>query len=584
MRKLLSYAMYSLLAIAAVTITSCSDDDDNNASYEASIAVTPSTASNLPGAKITFNIAVTAGAGLTSVKLNGTEIKSYTTDTKADAFGYDYTVAADAAIGATIALKFEATDKAGAVKSQDVTVTVGDPGKQTEVLQGAITSNKTLSKDKYYLLKGNVFVQAPAELTVEAGTIILGDKVTKGALVINRGAKIHAVGTAASPIIFTSSAPANFRNYGDWGGVVLLGKATNNVSDAVPIEGIAPSGATSDDGKHGGSNDADNSGELQYVRIEFAGIALSTDNELNGLTMGSVGNATKLDHIQVSYSGDDSYEWFGGTVNAKYLIAYRGWDDDFDTDNGFRGNVQYGVSFRDPNISDKSGSNGFESDNDATGSTRQPLTAPHFANMTWYGPHVYSKPKTLGTGANNDLPYTGAQIDKGTVGANYGFGAHLRRSTNIQIYNSVFVGSNQEGVHFENASATLVFKGNAFARIGLGVNGNVEKKTGTTYDDVNFAVENFGTEAGGAQTGIAAQDLTAKFAGMKYNGDASTKYSNAMSIDQPSALLAANSPYLTGAATVPTGLEQQTYIGAFDATTNWASGTWINYAPASTNY
>src|SRR6185295_5852462 len=169
------------------------------------------------------------------------------------------------------------------------------------------------------------------ELTIEAGTVIFGDKVTKGALIVSRGAKIHAVGTATNPIVFTSTAPKGFRNYGDWGGVVILGKAQNNQSNDQLIEGI--SAATGDNGKHGlgtataGTTENDNSGEFQYVRIEFAGIALSTDNELNGLTMGSVGSATKIDHIQVSYSGDDSYEWFGGTVNTSYLIAYRGWDD-----------------------------------------------------------------------------------------------------------------------------------------------------------------------------------------------------------------------------------------------------------------
>src|SRR3954470_17732778 len=149
-----------------------------------------------------------------------------------------------------------------------------------------ITTNTTWTADKKYLLKGNIYVQAPAELTIEAGTVIMGDKVTKGALIVSRGAKIHAVGTATKPIIFTSSAPASFRNYGDWGGVVLLGKAQNNQSASQAIEGI--SAPTGDNGLYGGdgSTDNDNSGEMQYVRIEFAGIALSTDNELNGLTFG----------------------------------------------------------------------------------------------------------------------------------------------------------------------------------------------------------------------------------------------------------------------------------------------------------
>src|SRR6187431_2814668 len=144
---------------------------------------------------------------------------------------------------------------------------------QKEITE-TITTNTTWTADKKYLLKGNVYVQAPAELTIEAGTVILGDKVTKGALIVSRGAKIHAVGTATDPIVFTSSAPKIYRNYGDWGGVVILGKANNNQSANQLIEGI--SAATGDNGKYGGTTDDDNSGEFQYVRIEFAGIALST--------------------------------------------------------------------------------------------------------------------------------------------------------------------------------------------------------------------------------------------------------------------------------------------------------------------
>ena len=109
---------------------------------------------------------------------------------------------------------------------------------------------------------------------------------------------------------------------------------------------------------------------MKYVRIEYPGIAYSPNNEINGLTFGGVGRGTTIDYIQVSYSGDDSYEWFGGTVNCKHLIAYRGWDDDFDTDFGYQGKLQFLVGLRDPEVADQSGSNGFESDNDGSGSTK----------------------------------------------------------------------------------------------------------------------------------------------------------------------------------------------------------------------
>ncbi len=221
-----------------------------------------------------------------------------------------------------------------------------------------------------------------------------------------------AEGTMENPIVFTSNQDAGSRSYGDWGGVIVLGNATVNKVDPI-IEG----GPTS---TYGGSDDADNSGILKYVRIEFPGIAFQPDKEINGLTLGAVGNGTTIDYIQVSYSGDDSYEWFGGTVNVKHLIAFRGWDDDWDTDYGFHGMVQFCVTLRDPSIADPgSGSNGFESDNDATGSTDAPLTAAVFSNISCFGPLA-----TLST----------------TINSNFKRGMHLRRNTNISIFNSILAG------------------------------------------------------------------------------------------------------------------------------------------------
>jgi hypothetical protein len=152
-------------------------------------------------------------------------------------------------------------------------------------------------------LDGWVYVKSGATLTIEPGTVIRGSKANKGALIIEKGARIIAEGTASDPIIFTSNQDAGSRSYGDWGGVIVLGNATVNKVDPV-IEG----GPTS---TYGGSDDADNSGVLKYVRIEFPGIAFQPDKEINGLTMGGVGTGTEIDYVQVSFSGDDSYEWFG---------------------------------------------------------------------------------------------------------------------------------------------------------------------------------------------------------------------------------------------------------------------------------
>lgn len=286
-----------------------------------------------------------------------------------------------------------------------------------EVLEGNINSDKVLDANKKYLLRGFVNVNEPATLTIPAGTIIFGEKSSKGSLIINRGAKIVAIGTPDRPIVFTSQQPKGQRSAGDWGGIIIQGRARINVPGGTAvIEG----GTGTVYGGGDNPNDDDSSGVLKYVRIEFPGIAFLPDNEINGLTLGGVGRKTVIEYIQVSYSGDDSFEWFGGTVNCKYLIAYRGLDDEFDTDFGYRGKCQFLFGLRDPNIADISGSNGFESDNDGTGTLNSPRTQPIFSNVTLIGP----------------LP----SPDFTQFNSNFKRGAHLRRSTLTSIYNSIIMG------------------------------------------------------------------------------------------------------------------------------------------------
>lgn len=228
----------------------------------------------------------------------------------------------------------------------------------------------------------------------------------------------------------TSAQPAGQRRPGDWGGLIICGKARNN-QGTQQIEG----GPTT---IHGGNNDADNSGIYQYIRVEFAGYPFDTDKEINGITFGSVGSGTTIDHLQVSYSNDDSYEWFGGTVNCKYLVAYKGWDDEFDTDNGFSGTVQYGLSIRDPRIADTSQSNGFESDNNASGAETTPFTSATFKNITFIGPC---------TAKNSDFSNTSDYITAGSVfpdnGSKLGLfqsAIQIRRSSKLNVENTLAVG------------------------------------------------------------------------------------------------------------------------------------------------
>lgn len=292
-----------------------------------------------------------------------------------------------------------------------------------------VFKGKQTLKKGTYLLKGWVYVAAGSELTIEPGTIIKGDKQTMAAIIVERGGKLIAQGTETAPIVFTSEMPKGQRRPGDWGGLILCGKAPHNAGEA-QIEGGPRT-------KHGGNDAHDNSGVLSYVRVEFAGYPFEKDKEINGVTFGSVGDGTKIDHVQVSYSNDDSFEWFGGTVNCKNLIAYRGWDDDFDTDNGFSGHVQYGLSVRDSRIADGSQSNGFESDNDASGSTASPYISAVFSNMTFVGPKA--------TDAN--FANTSSYINAGDLFPSNGSALGLfqaamqiRRGSRLNCINSVAMG------------------------------------------------------------------------------------------------------------------------------------------------
>lgn len=291
------------------------------------------------------------------------------------------------------------------------------------IKSGNITTSETWTKDNIYILSGFVYVKAGATLTIEPGTVIKGDFLSKGTLIIERDAKIYANGTKEQPIVMTSQRPPGQRGYGNWGGLIICGKASVN-QPADPGQGTGQGEAVVEGGVGtiygGGTNpdDDDSSGVVRYVRIEFGGIPFQPNSEINGLTLCGVGRKTVIENVQVSYVGDDAFEWFGGTVNGKWLISYRNWDDDFDTDFGYTGNVQFGLIVRDPQIADQSGSNGFESDNDAAGTSNTPITAPNFSNITVIGPLSFSS----------------------TINNLYRRALHLRRNTRTSVYNSVFTG------------------------------------------------------------------------------------------------------------------------------------------------
>ncbi|MFN0037512.1 MAG: T9SS type A sorting domain-containing protein [Saprospiraceae bacterium] len=413
------------------------------------------------------------------------------------------------------------------------------PSNQEQVVSGNITSNTTWTADKTYVLQGFVYVKNCATLTIQPGTIVKGDKGSKGALIVTRCSKIIADGTVGEPIVFTTNDPNP--TYGSWGGLILLGQAPANCTTCL-IEG----GVT--DGEYGGTDPNDNSGILRYVRIEYPGIAFQPNSEINGLTLGGVGSGTVIDNVQVSYSGDDSFEWFGGTVNCKHLIAYRGLDDDFDADFGYSGDVQFALSVRDPQIADQSSSNGFEIDNDAQGSTNTPKTKPTFSNVTIVGP-------------------------TGTVNSLYNRAAHIRRNSEPGIFNSLLIGTYPVGLFIDgNACAT-----NA-------TNGLLEVKN-TVFAGQTDLLRTNATNGFNINTWFS----TAGFGNDTLLTNAAAKLNDPFTLDFPNAQPTFGSPVLGRAAFTAARVnkpffEKVTYAGAFSGLgsgSDWTCG-WSKFLALNT--
>jgi hypothetical protein len=409
-------------------------------------------------------------------------------------------------------------------------------------VEGSTEEDHTFRANKKYLLKGFVYVMPGATLTIEPGTVIKGDKDSKGTLIIERGARIMANGTEQNPIVFTSNQPKGSRTAGDWGGIIILGAAPTNLpSENAKIEGGV-------DRPYGGTNADDNSGTLKYVRIEYPGIAFQPDNEINGLTLGGVGRGTTIDHVQVTQSGDDAFEFFGGTVNAKYLIAYKTVDDMFDNDNGFSGKLQFVLGIADPNMADASGSNGFESDGDAQGSDATPKTSAVFSNVSLFGPMA-----TSSTTFNN----------------NFKRGMHIRRNSNISVHNSLIagwpVGLLLDGAKTQaNATAgTLKIQNTVISGTPAGKALTVEANG--TYDVATW----FNTEG---KANLVVVDNGELGIAESFNQATRPNFTTAAQL-QTGASFTGMDPFFT---TTP-------YIGAFGNGSDWTAN-WANFNPQDAEY
>jgi hypothetical protein len=420
--------------------------------------------------------------------------------------------------------------------------------KQVVNVTSNITASATWTADKIYVLSGIVRIQNGVTLTVEPGTVVKGgkapDQSNATCLLVDKGGKLVAIGTKEKPIVFTSGEPKGQRDYGDWGGIVIFGNAKANKVNPTYEGGVIP-------GNYGGSDDTDNSGTLKYCRIEFAGFPFEQDRELNSLTMCAVGNGTTIDYVQCSFNNDDAFEWFGGAVNAKHLVAFKTNDDDFDVDQGFRGNVQFGVSLADPNVADVSTKNGFEVDNDAGGTNETPKTAAVFSNMTVIG-------------AFKDTSDVRASL--------HGRGAHLRRNNEISIFNSVIMGW-REGVRMDGATTFNNFRTN----VGF-LQNNIVAGNKTYFS---------------GQGGVVTADFTAFYDSTgnnnrRYALNSSVMLKDAFNYSNPDFRPMAGSPALSGASFANaklnnTNFTATSYIGAFGETDNWMAG-WTNFDPNNAQY
>jgi hypothetical protein len=303
----------------------------------------------------------------------------------------------------------------------------GCPG--TATVPATVSSNLTIPAGCDCRINGTTFVQPGVVMTFQAGAVCKGTKgsATPSVLVFQPDSKIDARGTSVSPVVFTSDQTPGSRNKGDWGGVVILGRAPVNTPGGTDtIEGLPPTA----DLVFGGNESNDSSGVVRFTRVEFSGIELTLDNELNLFVTGGAGRGTTLDHIQGHNGLDDCIEWFGGTVNAKFLVASACGDDGFDTQLGTSGAVQYGLIAQERDTVEAGGSNGWESDNNENGFDLQPRTSHRYCNVTALGVKGQGEPS-----ATNQV------------------GMLARRGTAITVANAIIKGFRDSGVQIRDGAS-----------------------------------------------------------------------------------------------------------------------------------
>jgi fibronectin type III domain protein len=443
--------------------------------------------------------------------------------------------------------------------STEVSATTGAP--QQVNVTADITTNTTWTAGNIYKLVGFRKVSNGATLTIEAGTRIIGDFATAGSsLFVLRGARIVANGTAALPVVFTSAQAEGTRQPGDWGGLIIIGNGIINRSGTVNIEGTGTSTDNPFVPYSGGTNNADNSGALHYVRVEYAGFGPAQDAELNSFTFAALGSGTVLDHLQSLNGLDDSFEWFGGAVDGKFLVSYESGDDHFDMSEGYTGRLQFLIGYQsrvfpprpgvgnasaDPQGIENDGCNGSGCDL-AFNST--PFTTPVVANFT-----------LVGTGP-------------GVVPTGGGYGAVLRRGTGGHYVNGVLGRWQTAGIGYRDAdtkaretAGLLSIRNVLIVETPLALQANQQ-----TYDLAgNNVIFEQATTAASLLTGLPAVPTTASTTGASFDWSLT-----GLAAARTGGLTTFTGDLLTRAGTFVTGT---IYRGAWDpAGTKWWEG-WTAY-------
>jgi hypothetical protein len=384
-------------ALALTALAACGDDPTGPGQLSAPTGLAVQQLS-LTSVRVSWNAVTGAQTYLVQRAVAGDPTNFTTVSDTVTGTQYD-----DAGLTAGVTYSYRVAAAAAGATGAFTTAVPITTGVAAATLTGNVTADRTLTRDTLYTLSGYVKVASGATLTIQEGTRIEGDANTLGSsLWILRGAKIVAIGTAAEPIVFTSARPAGSRKPGDWGGIIIVGNGIINRTGAtITTEG--PQGVA--ENYAGGANNADSSGALRYVRIEFAGYDVSAGQgqELNSLSMYAVGSGTKIEYVQSLGGLDDSFEFWGGAVQGRYLVSYEAGDDHFDWSEGYRGKLQHIIAFQSQRLAPASDSvgvlasdpRGFEADGcdpsvsgctlGATGAS-EPFSNPTIANFTVVGP------------------------------------------------------------------------------------------------------------------------------------------------------------------------------------------------------